>query len=207
MCLFKSESAGQWSPYSFYAVQDAHNRQPLKNLVSSESSNLRTIYCWTFTIPPILLTMKLTLPSVFLLLAAVVSARVQSARQQCPEAARFGEVSITPSSVAPGDMVTVKADFTCSFSFGIRPIFTDYHIEVPVNNNGHEPPILLARRQPFVTPASPIDQFEVQIPFAPYVTGANYVVNLANTYPINGTNGSPVLIVGGVETVIIINSS
>ena len=128
--------------------------------------------------------MKLTLPSVFLLLAAVVSAH--SARQQCPEAARFGEVSITPSNVAPGDVrpsslptviwnadgcrqiVSVKADFTCSFSFGIRPAFTDYYIEVPVNNNGHEPPIVLTRRQPFLTPASPIDQFEVQVSFVVY---------------------------------------
>ena len=50
--------------------------------------------------------MHLTLPSVFLLLAAVVSAaRVHSARQQsCPEAARFGEVSITPDTVVPGDV-------------------------------------------------------------------------------------------------------
>ena len=128
--------------------------------------------------------MQLTLPSVFLLLAAVVSAaRVHSARQQsCSEAARFGEVSITPDTVVPGDVrtsslpinadwnidncgqiVTVKADFTCSFSFGIVPKFTDYYIEVPVNNNGHEPPILLARRQPTVTAASPIDQFTVEV--------------------------------------------
>lgn len=49
--------------------------------------------------------MKLALPSVFLLLATVVSAAsVHSARQQCPEAARFGEVSITPSNVSPGDV-------------------------------------------------------------------------------------------------------
>ena len=49
--------------------------------------------------------MKLTLPSVFLLLASVVSAAsVHTARQQggCPEAGRFGEVSITPDSVVPG---------------------------------------------------------------------------------------------------------
>ena len=46
-----------------------------------------------------------------------------------------------------------------------------------------------------------------QIPFAPFVADANYTVNLANTYPINGTNGSPVLIVGVVETVIKINTS
>ena len=59
--------------------------------------------------------------------------------------------------------MTIKADFTCSFSFGIDPQFTDYFIEVPVNNNGHEPPILLARRQPNVTAASPIDQFTVQV--------------------------------------------
>ena len=56
-------------------------------------------------IPSILLLMKLTLSSVFLLLAAVVSAAdVHTARQQCPEAARFGEVSITPSNVSPGDV-------------------------------------------------------------------------------------------------------
>ena len=49
--------------------------------------------------------MQLTRPSVFLLLAAVVSAAsVHSARQQCPEAARFGEVSITPNTVVPGDV-------------------------------------------------------------------------------------------------------
>ena len=62
-----------------------------------------------------------------------------------------------------GQTVTIKADFTCSLSFGIKPLFTDYLIEVPVNNNGHEPPILLARRAPIITPASPIDQFTVQV--------------------------------------------
>ena len=128
--------------------------------------------------------------------------------------------------------MTIKADFTCSFSFGIEPKFTDYHIEVPVNNNGHEPPILLARREPSVSASSPIDQFTVQvrnffflqnikkknlnwpflhiffqIPFAFFVAGAGYVVELDTTYAINGTNGSPVFIVGGVETGITINSS
>lgn len=62
-----------------------------------------------------------------------------------------------------GQTVTIAADFTCSFSFDIQPTFTDYYIEVPVNNNGHEPPILLARRQPGVTPSSPLDQFTVQV--------------------------------------------
>ena len=59
--------------------------------------------------------------------------------------------------------MTIKADFACSFSFGIVPKFTDYYIEVPVNNNGHEPPILLARRQPSVTAASPTDEFTVEV--------------------------------------------
>jgi hypothetical protein len=53
--------------------------------------------------------MQLTLPSVLLLLAAVVSAaRVHSARQSssssCAEASRLGDVSITPSNVVPGDV-------------------------------------------------------------------------------------------------------
>ena len=42
---------------------------------------------------------------------------------------------------------TVHADFTCSLYFGIVPEYIDYYIEVPTNNNGHEPPILLARRE------------------------------------------------------------
>lgn len=123
--------------------------------------------------------------------------------------------------------MTIAADFTCCFSFGIQPTFTDYYIEVPVNNNGHEPPILLARRQPNITMSSPTDQFTVevslfhisrrsslqlcffffQIPFAPYVAGAGYSVVLDNTFSSNGTNGTPFLEVGGIEAGITINIS
>lgn len=49
--------------------------------------------------------MQLTLSSVFLTFAAVASAAsVHTARQQCPEASRFGGFSVTPSTVNPGDV-------------------------------------------------------------------------------------------------------
>jgi hypothetical protein len=50
--------------------------------------------------------MQMTLSSAFFFLAAVVSAAsVHTARQlQCAEASRFGIVSITPSTVNPGDV-------------------------------------------------------------------------------------------------------
>lgn len=153
--------------------------------------------------------MKLTSSVTSLLLAAAVSAAsVHTARQSCPEASRFGGFSVSPTTVSPGDTVTISADFTCSFTFGIIPAFTDYYIEVPVNNNGHEPPILLARRQPNVTVSSPTDEFTVKIPFAFFFAGANYTVILDNTFPTNGTNGTPFFQVGGIEgAALTINTS
>ena len=56
----------------------------------------------------------------------------------------------------------MNADFSCAINyFGIVPAYTDYYIEVPVNNNGYEPPILLARRT--LAPGSTSDSFIVQV--------------------------------------------
>jgi len=152
--------------------------------------------------------MQLTLSSILLSLAAFsTAASIPTARQTCAEASRFGDVSLSTSTVAPGDSVTIEANFACSFYFGINPTYTDYYIEVPVNNSGYEPPILLARRQPVVSASQPIDEFTVQIPETTYTSGAGYSVVLDVTYPINGTDGSQVYIVGGVETGITITSS
>jgi hypothetical protein len=100
-----------------------------------------------------------------------------------------------------GQNVTITANFSCSLDFDIQPMVTDYYIEVLVDNDGHEPLILLARRQPNVTPYSVTDQFTVQVsllyisrrsslqlyladPFGFYTAGADYSVILDNTYPI-----------------------
>jgi translation initiation factor 2 gamma subunit (eIF-2gamma) len=43
--------------------------------------------------------------------------------------------------------------------YDIVPKFIDYYLEVPTNNNGHEPPVLLARRTFANTPGAPFDSF------------------------------------------------
>lgn len=62
---------------------------------------------------------------------------------------------------------TVAANFTCAAQLGVHPQYTDYYIEVPVNNNGHEPPILLARRT--LSSGSLLDQFTTQVGFSGHV--------------------------------------
>ncbi|EGN99250.1 hypothetical protein SERLA73DRAFT_152904 [Serpula lacrymans var. lacrymans S7.3] len=150
--------------------------------------------------------MQLTLSSILLSLAAFsTAASIPIARTTCAEAYRFGGVpSLSPSTVAPGASVEIQTDFTCAFYFGITPTYTDYYIEVLSNNSGYEPNILLARRQPNITASSPIDKFTVTIPDATYTSGANYTVVMDVTYPINGTNGTPVYVVGGLESAITI---
>ncbi|KAG8213118.1 hypothetical protein J3R82DRAFT_11516 [Butyriboletus roseoflavus] len=147
--------------------------------------------------------MKLTLAAIVASAAVLVGAAPQ-ARQSCAEASQYGVVTISPTTVSAGDTLTVNGDFSCAVDyFGHIPEYTDYYIEVPTNNNGYEPPILLARRT--LAPGSTSDSFTVQVPDATYFAGAGYVVMLETTYPVNGTNGIPYSIVGGIETGITIN--
>ncbi|KAF7975926.1 hypothetical protein HWV62_8197 [Athelia sp. TMB] len=146
--------------------------------------------------------MQFKLSALLLSLAAVASA-TPTKRVTCAEAARFGTLQVVPSTVAVGDSFTVHADFTCSLYFGIVPEYIDYYIEVPTNNNGHEPPILLARREFHQsTGTPPTDTFSASIPDAFYFADAAYVVTLDVTYPTNGTAGTPFYQVGSTETSI-----
>ncbi|KAF9235975.1 hypothetical protein BU15DRAFT_64424 [Melanogaster broomeanus] len=146
--------------------------------------------------------MRFALAAVVASLFALVSA-VPHARQSCPEATRFGVLSVSPTTVSAGDSLTITADFTCAISyFGINPEYTDYYFEVPVGNNGYEPPILLARRT--LASGATSDSFTVEVPYA-YYFNASYVVMLDTTYPTTGTNGAPYSVVGGVEAPITIN--
>lgn len=136
----------------------------------------------------------------------VVSANV--ARQGCPQAVRFGTFTISPSGASfnAGDDITVNADFTCGINnFGIVPRYLDYTIIVPAAaNNGHEPPIVLARRE-FQAGATS-DSFTTKIPHGFYFAGAPYSLVMTNTHRINGTDGSEVLVQGGVLVGITINA-
>jgi len=141
----------------------------------------------------------------FFVTAVAASLLAVATAQSCSEAARFGVVTVSPTSFASGDSVTISANFTCADQLGYAPTYTDYYIEVPTNNNGHEPPVLLARRQPAAGVTS--DLFTVQIPYGYYFPNASYNIVLDNTYATNGTNGSPVYQVGGVDIPVNITAS
>ncbi|PPQ80689.1 hypothetical protein CVT25_001821 [Psilocybe cyanescens] len=182
--------------------------------------------------------------AVFFSLAGLV-ASATIAKRNCPQAARFGALSAFPVTVSPGDSITVSVNLNCPIEqFGIIPQFLDYTIEVPeASNNGHEQPIVLARRtfnffgiipqfldytievpeasnngheQPIVlarrtfnfVPGTiqPTDEFTTQVPHAPFFAGAAYNIVLNMVYPINGTDGSTVLVEGGVSFPITINA-
>ncbi|KAG6845458.1 hypothetical protein H0H87_008818 [Tephrocybe sp. NHM501043] len=148
--------------------------------------------------------MKFAIPAALSLVGLVASTTIP--RQSCPEASRFGLLGVSPTTVNPGDEVTVTVDLNCAVNhFGIVPRYLDYTIEVPeASNNGHEPPILLARRD--FTAGATSDVFTAKVPFASYFAGAPYVIVLRNTYPVQGTDGSSeVLITGGISTGLNIN--
>jgi len=127
----------------------------------------------------------------------------------CAEASRFGDLIVTPSVLAPGDSFTVSVNYSCAIDwFGIIPTFQDFYIEVPTGNNGFEPNILLARRNYTNDPSTPpMETFTTSLPHYPYIAGPQYVVMLTITYPVPGTDGSPVLIQGGIEFGVDINTS
>ncbi|KAK0452083.1 uncharacterized protein EV420DRAFT_691202 [Desarmillaria tabescens] len=146
--------------------------------------------------------MKLTSVLAFALAAVGTSASAIGQRQFCPEASRFGNLQVVPSDLQPGTWFTIHADFSCAVNyFGIVPRYTDFYIEVPSGNNGHEPPILVDRRE-FSLPAPPLSPaltFTAQFPYYPGLfEGAAYALALHTTYPINGTDGSEILVQGGV---------
>ncbi|KDR86067.1 hypothetical protein GALMADRAFT_235291 [Galerina marginata CBS 339.88] len=154
--------------------------------------------------------MKFAISTAFLSFAGLVSSANIAARQFCAEAVRFGVLSVSSptgaSSFNAGDDIAIKVDLNCAVNhFNIVPRFLDYAINVPASvNNGHEPDIVLARR---TLPAGALsDSFTTKIPHGFFFAGAAYQVIFTNTYPINGTDGSEVLIQEGMLQPITINT-
>ncbi|PBK68604.1 hypothetical protein ARMSODRAFT_958266 [Armillaria solidipes] len=145
--------------------------------------------------------MKLATVFAFVLAAVGANASPAGKRLTCAEASRFGILQVVPTDLQPGTDFTIHVDFECAVEyFGIIPRYTDFYIEVPSGNNGYEPPILLARRD-FTLPAPPLSPdltFTAQLPHYVYFEGAPYNIALNTIYPINGTDGSEVLIQGGI---------
>ncbi|KAG6845461.1 hypothetical protein H0H87_008821 [Tephrocybe sp. NHM501043] len=144
--------------------------------------------------------MKFTLSAALLSFASIAASSSIRLPRSCPEASRFGDLTVSPTTVSPGDSITVNVDLECAInSFGHVPKYLDYTLEVPASsNNGYEVPVVLARRE--FTAGATSDTFTVQVPFASYFAGGAYGVHLRNTYSTQGTDGSEVLIEGGVYT-------
>ncbi|KAF8891628.1 hypothetical protein CPB84DRAFT_1848917 [Gymnopilus junonius] len=155
--------------------------------------------------------MKFAFSAAILSLVSLASATVLP-RQPCPEASRYGNLIVSnptnATSYNPGDPINIQVDFHCAISyFDIIPQFIDYTIQVLGNqNNGHEVPIVLARRT--LAAGATTDEFSTTIPLTFYFAGAPYNVVLTDTYPIQNTDGTgQVFIEGSVEEPITINVS
>ncbi|KAF8148073.1 hypothetical protein B0H34DRAFT_758936 [Crassisporium funariophilum] len=141
-------------------------------------------------------------------LSVKASATPEARAVSCSQAARFGALFGLPAELTTGQSYTVTHNYTCSFYFGMPPTFTDYVLEVTANGNGHQPTILVARRTPEVTAAQPEDTFTFTVPFGYYYAPATYTLRTITTFPVSGTDGSPVLQQGGVYNgVTIIDTS
>ncbi|GLB40348.1 hypothetical protein LshimejAT787_0802190 [Lyophyllum shimeji] len=154
--------------------------------------------------------MKFASSAAVLSLAGLVAASsLNIPRQNCPEATRFGVLSVSPTDTPlnPGDNFNVNVDFNCGMNnFGIVPKFLDYTIVVPApNNNGHEQPIVLARRT--LAAGATADTFTAQVPHGFYFKGAQYSLLLTNNYPIKGTDGSEVIVQGGIYAGLNLNTT
>ncbi|CAA7267784.1 unnamed protein product [Cyclocybe aegerita] len=149
--------------------------------------------------------MKFAISTAVLYLAGLVASASVLPCQSCLQATRFGILTVSSptgaTSYNPGDDIHIKVDLTCTVNyFGIVPTYLNYTIVVPASeNNGHEPPIVLAHHM--ILAGSLSDEFSTQIPYAFYFSGTPYTVVFTNTYPINGTDGSQVLIQGGLSQV------
>ncbi|KAJ7640317.1 hypothetical protein DFH06DRAFT_1000772 [Mycena polygramma] len=135
-------------------------------------------------------------------LAALAVAPIANAA--CPEASRFGQLEVVPSTLAQGDSFTVHVDLECASELGYLPTYMDYYIEVLSNNNGHEAPILLARRTYNLggTGLSPADTFTAELPSWYYFTGAQYSVVFVNSFAKPGPNNNSVITQGSISAPI-----
>ncbi|KAJ7643512.1 hypothetical protein FB45DRAFT_1113465 [Roridomyces roridus] len=121
----------------------------------------------------------------------------------CPEAARFGLISVSPTTLSPGQSFTVTTNLTCAIQLGDTPTFLDYCIDgVSTANIGG--PILLARRTYDASTSPPLDTFTTTLPVWFYVSDATYSVRVDDSFARPGPTGKSVITVGSISTGITI---
>ncbi|KAJ7133398.1 hypothetical protein C8R44DRAFT_730563 [Mycena epipterygia] len=143
--------------------------------------------------------MRFNLLSIAALASAVTTARAQAGF--CPEALRFGSVTVSPTTLSPGETFTITANLTCAIQLGDTPTFLDYYITA-VSESNIGGPILLARRTYDNSTSPPMDQFTTTLPAWFYVTNAAYSVTMDDSFARLGPTGESVITVGGISTPI-----
>ncbi|KAJ6614806.1 hypothetical protein B0H10DRAFT_1802608 [Mycena sp. CBHHK59/15] len=118
----------------------------------------------------------------------------------CPEALCFASLTVSPTTLSPGESFTIHANLTCTVTLGYTPTYLNYYIEVPVNNNGHEAPILITRRTYNNSTLPTADTFTAIQSFRHYFTGAQYVIIMDNSFAKPGPTGDSVITVGSIST-------
>ncbi|KAJ7137440.1 hypothetical protein C8R43DRAFT_1203121 [Mycena crocata] len=126
------------------------------------------------------------------------------AAASCSEASRFGVLQVVPSTLAPGDSFTVHVDLICAKQLGYLPTYMDYYVEVLSNNNGHEAPILLARRTYKLgkTTKAPADTFSAQLPQWYYFNDTQYSIVFQNSFAKSGPKNNSVITTGSISVPI-----
>ncbi|KAJ7861787.1 hypothetical protein B0H14DRAFT_2741292 [Mycena olivaceomarginata] len=132
---------------------------------------------------------------------ASIATTVSAQGSSCPEAARFGNVNVSPSTLSPGETFTVTANLTCAIEKGNTPTFLDYYISATATHTVTGP-ILIARRTYDNTTSPPIDQFTAVLPNWFYFTDATYSLELQNSFARAGPTGESVITTGGILTPI-----
>ncbi|KAF7300407.1 hypothetical protein HMN09_00924400 [Mycena chlorophos] len=121
-----------------------------------------------------------------------------AAAQSCPDASRFGSVSISPSTLSPGETYTVSADLTCAVQLGYTPTYLDYYI---VGSASHtiSGPILVARHTYDSSTNPPADTFTAVLPDWYYFTDATYSFQMVDSFAQDGPSGDPVITSGSIS--------
>ncbi|KAJ6585667.1 hypothetical protein B0H19DRAFT_926295 [Mycena capillaripes] len=135
----------------------------------------------------------------FLSIAALVglATTVSAQGNFCPEALRFGNVNVSPSTLSPGQTFTITANLTCAIQLDNTPTFLDYYIS-GTSTHAMSGPILIARRTYDNSTSPPIDQFTAVLPSWFYFADAQYSVLMDNSFARPGPTGESVITVGGI---------
>ncbi|KAJ7094240.1 hypothetical protein C8R43DRAFT_964541 [Mycena crocata] len=141
--------------------------------------------------------------SLYLTALAVVAITIDAQAEFCPEALRFGSLTVSTTILSPGQSFTVRTNLTCANQLGNTPTFLDYWVN-GVSRHNIGGPILLARRMYDKSKSPPVDEFTTKLPKWFYNADAQYSVQMNNLFARLGPTGESIITAGGIEAGITI---